>query len=94
MIESIKIGGIAYPVNIVPNLHDGDKKLDGEIYYTPPGIALAAGLGKQGERVILWHEILHGILTHSGRTDVDEGIIEALSYGIAQVIQDNPRLAG
>ena len=90
----IKIGGIDYEVEEVQNLcaEDGIKRLNGHIIYDSCKIKLDAGLNPQVKNVCLWHEILHGILTHAGITDHDEAHIEALSYGLVQVLRDNLEL--
>jgi len=94
MIESVKIGGITYPISRVDDLRDESQKLDGWIRYRPYSIQLDSGIGEQGERVVLWHEILHGILTQAGISyeDEHESVLDALAYGISQVLQDNPVL--
>lgn len=96
MIEIVLIGGIQYPVHRVAELRDGDTKLDGHIKYRPYSINLDAELGEQGERVVLWHEVLHGILAQAGfrHEDEHEQLLDALAYGIVQVLQDNPELRG
>jgi hypothetical protein len=42
--------------------------------------------------VVLWHEVLHGIIDGQAG-EHDEGFIEMLAHEIVRVIQDNPRLA-
>ena len=96
MVEAVLMGGITYPVSVVDDLRDGDQKLDGFINYRPYSIQLNSGMGSQGERVILWHEVLHGILAQAGfvHEDEHEQLMDALAYGIVQVLQDNPKLRG
>lgn len=94
-IHSIKIGAITYDVMIVYRLFgDGDKKLDGQITYSMPKIELDGNLSPVMRRQVLWHEIIHGILTQAGRqSEVSEGAVDALAYGIFGVVKDNPEIS-
>lgn len=91
---NVKIGGLDYEVEEVQNLcaEDGLKRLNGHIIYDACQIKIDQGLNQQVKTVCLWHEILHGILTNAGVGKHDEATIEALSYGIVQVLRDNPEL--
>lgn len=95
MTPSIKIGGLDYEVEEVQNLcaEDGTKRLNGHIIYDSCKIRIDQGLNQQVQTVCMWHEIIHGILTQAGIDNHDEAHIEALSYGIVQVLRDNPELA-
>jgi Zn-dependent peptidase ImmA (M78 family) len=94
-IKSIKIGALNYEVNVVERLlGDNDKKLDGQITYAMPKIELDGNLSPVMRRQVLWHEIIHGILTQAGRQDdVSEGAVDALAYGIFGVVKDNPEIS-
>jgi hypothetical protein len=94
-IDIVLIGAIRYPVERITGLHDAGKKLDGWVQYRPYSIQIDDALGEQGERVVLWHEILHAILAQAGFDDYDEEherFIDALAYGIYQVLEDNSGL--
>ena len=41
------------------------------------------------EMVTLWHEVLHSLLAQAGNREHNEEQIEALGYGIVQVLKDN-----
>ena len=95
VIETIKkrSGGIEYEVEYVPDLRDGDARLNGWIQYDPSKISIEAKLGEQMTAQVVWHEILHGIATQAGRhNELKENTIDALAYGIVQVLRDNPEL--
>jgi len=94
-INSIKIGAITYEVIVVERLlGDNDKKLDGQITYSIPKIELDSNLSPVMRRQVLWHEIIHGILTQAGRqSEVSEGAVDALAYGIFGVVKDNPGIS-
>jgi hypothetical protein len=38
------------------------------------------------------HEVLHGIFTNADVQNQDEHLIAVLSYGLVQVLRDNPAL--
>jgi hypothetical protein len=94
MLNKVKIGGIVYSINIVDKLlSDDNTKLDGQISYTNSEINLDSRLSEQTRYQILWHEILHGILTHAGNTElIGEEDINVLAYSIMQILRDNPKL--
>lgn len=96
VVEAIKIGGLDYEIEEVQNLctEDGVKRLNGHIIYDSCKIRIDQGLSQQVKNVYMWHEIIHGILTHAGIDNHDEAHIGALSYGIVQVLKDNPFLVG
>jgi hypothetical protein len=79
----------------VPGLTDNDKitKLNGHIKYNDCQICVEAEMSPQAKRQTIWHEIVHGILTHAGMEKQDESMIDAIAYGIMDVIQNNPWLA-
>lgn len=90
-IDVVLVGPITYPIVRKEDLNDDGKMLDGWVQYRPYSISVDANLGEQGERIVIWHEVLHAILVHAGfkHTDEHESVIEALSYGIVQVLQNN-----
>lgn len=94
VIERVQVGPTEYRVYRVNGLHDGNQKLDGQILCGERAIKLEASLDTQSERVTLWHEILHAILTQAGHNNpqAGEGIVEALSFGIIDVLRQNPAL--
>ncbi len=90
--ESVRISGIDYKIENEENLNDGVNILHGQISYGRSVIKLNdTYCTHQSKCVTLWHEILHGILTHSNIElgDDEEKIINILAYGIYQVLQDN-----
>ena len=91
-MKPIRVGPIAYDVEIVDNLQDDGGILDGRIRHSDAVIQLAASLSPQAHLVTLWHEVLHTLFTQAGIHDHDEKRITALSYDIVQVLTDNPQL--
>ena len=91
MIKSVKIGGIVYDVVETSGLFDESTKLNGHIEYQKTKIELESNMSAQCKKVILFHEILHGIMTQAGLEN-DEKLVEILAYGLVGVLQDNPEL--
>lgn len=91
--ESVRINGIEYNIRLVKDLNDGNSILQGMIDYIKSEIHLNDGYGHQSKCITLLHEIIHGILYHSGIDlgEMEEKTIDILAYGIHQVLQDNGR---
>lgn len=90
--ESIRIGGVEYTVQFVPDLVIGTELCYGYICFDDSSIQILENrdMGHQRQSVTLWHEILHGIREHSGmHIEDEEAIVEMFSKGIYQVLQDN-----
>lgn len=95
MSEVIKIGGIDYRVIEVKALidqDDQDTQLLGEIDYNNCEIRLEQLLNTQIQFQTRWHEVIHAILVQAGFRDHDERMVDALAYGLVQVMRDNPQL--
>lgn len=93
--NKINIGGVDYTVEKKSDLNDGSRMLYGQIDYSETAIRLNPIMSESLAPVTVWHEIIHGILNqaHSEHND-DEQLIDALAYGINQVLRDNPKLIG
>ena len=92
--NSVRIGGVEYPVQYVENLNNGINLAYGHIDYDNCVIELSANIGTAHEKrcKILWHEILHGIREHAGlEIENEEEIVDMFAKGIYQVLQDNGR---
>lgn len=92
--ESIRIAGVDYKIEFVPNLNNGTNLAYGFIDFENSVISLSDthGTGHQKRCQILWHEILHGIREANGmEIENEEAIVEMFSKGIYQVLQDNGR---
>lgn len=90
--ESVRIGGIEYPVVYVDNLNNGVQLAYGHIDYENCRIELSntAGTAHEKRCVTLLHEILHGIRNHAGlEIENEEVIVDMFAKGIYQVLQDN-----
>lgn len=90
--ESVRIGGVEYPVVFVSDLNDGVNLAYGHIDYENNVIRLSGtyGTGHQKRCITLWHEILHGIREHAGlKIENEEDVVTMFAKGIYQVLQDN-----
>jgi hypothetical protein len=92
--KEIRIGPIVFKVVLVWRLtaEDNTKKIDGHIVYSSSEIKIEAGLEEQRKRQVIWHEIIHGILTQAGIYDQDEKAVDVLAHGVMDVLHDNPWL--
>lgn len=93
----IRIGCVGYAVKETEDLHSVDTAgvkqwLHGHILLADAIIKIASDQADDIKLVTLWHEILHGILNNAGQKQQPEGFIEALSFGLIQLIRDNPEL--
>jgi hypothetical protein len=92
--DVIRIGPLNYTVRIVDRLEDEDRSaLNGRIRHDQCEILIDADINKQVQRVVLWHEVIHGIIDGQGGSDHDEGFVEMLAHEIVRVLQGNPELA-
>lgn len=91
--ESVRINGIEYPVKFVSALNDGERICHGRIFFNTCKIHINAETqGHEKMCVTLLHEILHALL-FNGRIELnnEEDVVEVLSNGLYQVLQDNGR---
>ncbi len=92
--KSVRIGGVEYTVEFSEIVRIGPELCYGSISYPDTTIQISeTDAGEhQHQCVTLWHEILHGIFNHACmKVENEEEIVEVLSKGIYQVLQDNGR---
>lgn len=90
--NSVRIGGIEYPIEYTPHLNNSVNLAYGFIDYDNCKIELSStiGTGHEKQCCTLWHEILHGIRHHAGmEIENEEEIVDMFAKGIYQVLQDN-----
>ncbi len=97
MIDKLKIGAVTYKVRELDDLHrvngEGQKQwLHGHYLTADAELRVANDQAHDVKVVTVWHEALHGILTHAGQSDQPEPLMEALSYGIVELLRNNPQL--
>lgn len=84
-MKSLKVGPVNYRLE--------ERIMDigqAAVHTTSAAIHVDKGLDDQMKRISIWHEVLHAILAHAGYREHPEDLIEALSYGIVGVLNDNP----
>lgn len=92
--KSVRIGGVEYDVEFAEIVRMGAELCYGSISYPDTLIQISeTDAGEhQHQCVTLWHEILHGLFYHACmKVENEEEIVEVLSKGIYQVLQDNGR---
>ena len=89
----IRLGPRDFTVTVLDRLvdSDGGKKLDGHIKYSECEIEIDGKLSGQAAKQVVWHEALHGLVVMLGQ-EMEESKIDALAYGIMQVLRDNEYL--
>lgn len=92
--NSVRIGGVDYNVEFAETVRNGNELCYGMIEFGDSRILISTtdGAGHQHQCITLWHEILHGLLNHACmKLENEEDVVEVLSKGIYQVLQDNAR---
>lgn len=87
--KTIRIGTVDYIVTVVSGLMDGDVNLNGHIVYNQSEIRVEQDMTPLMKYIIIWHEVIHGILEQAGIDEHDENVVVALAYGIANVLRCN-----
>lgn len=90
--DSIRIGGVEYPVCTVNHLNNGVELAYGHIDFERCVIELSGTIemGHEKRCKVLLHEILHGIREHSGlEIENEEAVVDMFAKGLYQVLQDN-----
>lgn len=89
--EIIRIGGVDYSVRNDEHLNDGENVCYGHIDFEKSAIRLHSGNQcHQHKCQTLLHELLHGIAHHANlEIEDEEKVIDTLSKGLYQVLQDN-----
>ena len=88
-MSQVKIGPIQFIIQYVEDLHDATGSLDGWIRHNTSIISIDKALDEQRTRLVLWHEIIHAILTHGGYSDHDERMVDVIAGGVMNVLNEN-----
>ena len=86
------LDGYTCVFEFVDDLHapdDAECKLDGCMVPDVRRILLDSSLRDDQERLhdVLVHECVHAVLWHEGREDEDEGLVDDLGKGLAQLLR-------
>jgi hypothetical protein len=90
-IDTLKIGPFVFAVELGSPEDDKGNEVDGKLWHSQARIVIDKDLEKQPQKQTLLHEIVHEIAIQSGQ-DVSEGLVDAIAFGIYQVVRDNPKL--
>jgi len=84
--SEIVIMGIPYTIELKEDSYDAAETHFGQISYAKGKIVLNSSLPPQLMRETLAHEMVHGMLLHMGREDLnnDEAFVQALGNAISQ----------
>ena len=93
MINQVRIGSVPYRVEYSHPVVNKEKDtvLWGEILQGDQLIKVDANLPAEMKRVVLLHEVIHGLLTHCGLSDHKEELPERLGYALDSFLTDNPQ---
>lgn len=83
----MKIGPMNFKV-FMDNPETMAEEYNGMVRYNDQIIVLKDRLHPELTRQVLWHEIIHVILTQA-KIEHDEKLVDVLAYGVFQVLQEN-----
>src|SRR5574344_39084 len=91
MLESVKVGGINYQVELVDLTTQRDEEIGwqlGYCHFHKDLIEINSKISEQRQRQTLVHEMMHAIYEEAG-VEQDEGNVDALAKVVYQVVKDN-----
>lgn len=91
---AVQIGPILFTIKEVERLVNNNRTLWGHVVHHDCKIEIEADLDVQQKRQTLLHEIVHIVLYQSGQGELadNEGLVDALTYGIMQVLSSNSQI--
>ena len=89
----VEILGVNYEIKEL-DIVDENPNVLGQIIYQKQEIQIKKSLLKDMKNSTIIHEIVHGILFHSGKQELNEkeDLVESISSSIYQVIKSNKKL--
>lgn len=89
----VEILGVDYEIKEL-DIIDENPDVLGQITYQKQLIEIKKTLPRDMKNTTILHEILHGILFHSGKQELNknEDLIESLSNSIYQILKSNKKL--
>lgn len=89
----VEILGVNYEIKELEIIDENPNVL-GQIVYQKQEIQIKKSLLKDMKNSTIIHEIVHGILFHSGKQELNEkeDLVESISSSIYQVIKSNKKL--
>ena len=94
MIPAVDILGTTYTVKHCESIDADGNELAGQIIYNSAEIEIAYGMPPDVERLTVLHELIHGVLAHTGHSKHcrNEDLVEAVSNGLVYLLRHNPAL--
>lgn len=89
----VKIGPITYDVDMSePAPQDEESISTGRIIYYECKIRVGSDLPQQYQRLVLLHEIVHGIFMNAGKQPGEHGeeLVNLIAHGLLDFLQENP----
>ena len=89
----VEILGVDYEIKELEIIDENPNVL-GQIVYQKQEIQIKKSLLKDMKNSTIIHEIVHGILFHSGKQELNEkeDLVESISSSIYQVLKSNKKL--
>lgn len=89
----VEILGVNYEIKEL-DIIDENPDVLGQIIYQKQQIEIKKSLKKDMKNTTIIHEMIHGILFHSGKQELNknEDLIESLSNSIYQILKSNKKL--
>ena len=87
-MDKIKVGEVNYKIVEQSEINNGDSI--GYITHHDATIRIDQDVDEQVKPMVLVHEVLHAILHAAGFQEHSESYVSALSYGLVQVLRENP----
>ena len=89
----VEILGVDYEIKEL-DIIDENPNVLGQIVYQKQEIQIKKSLLKDMKNSTIIHEIVHGILFHSGKQELNEkeDLVESISSSIYQVLKSNKKL--
>ena len=89
----VEILGVNYEIKEL-DIIDENPNVLGQIVYQKQEIQIKKSLLKDMKNSTIIHEIVHGILFHSGKQELNEkeDLVESLASSIYQVLKSNKKL--
>ena len=89
----VEILGVNYEIKEA-DIIDENPNILGQIVYQKQEIQIKKSLLKDMKNSTIIHEIVHGILFHSGKQELNEkeDLVESISSSIYQVLKSNKKL--
>lgn len=89
----VEILGVNYEIKEL-DIIDENPNVLGQIIYQKQEIQIKKSLLKDMKNSTIIHEIVHGILFHSGKQELNEkeDLVESLSSSIYQLLKSNKKL--